>query len=58
MALFLYHFRLWGDTLEQVFLGTRALGTIDPRNLEAMLSTQFDGCEQNLRLCTNAESCL
>ena len=45
MALFMYHFRLWGDTLEQVFLGTRALGTIDPRNLEAMLSTQFNGCE-------------
>ncbi|KAL8740842.1 MAG: hypothetical protein Q9190_006493 [Brigantiaea leucoxantha] len=41
MALFMYHFRRWGDTLEQVFLGTRAFGTIDPRNLEAMLSTQF-----------------
>lgn len=44
MALFLYHFRLWGDTLEQVFLGTRALATIDPLNLEAMLFTQFNGC--------------
>lgn len=43
MALFLYHFRRWGDTLEQVFLGTRAFGTIDPRNLEAILSTQFNG---------------
>ena len=43
MALFMYHFRRWGDTLEQVFLGTRAFGTIDPRNLEAMLSTQFKG---------------
>ena len=43
MALFLWHFRHWGDTLEQVFLGTRAFGTIDPRNLEAMLSTQFSG---------------
>ncbi len=43
MALFLWHFRHWGDTLEQVFLGTRAFGTIDPRNLEAILSTQFAG---------------
>ena len=43
MALFLWHFRHWGDTLEQVFLGTRAFGTIDPRNLEAILSTQFTG---------------
>ena len=45
MALFMYHFRLWGDTLEQVFLGTRALGTNDPRNLEAMFSTQFSRCD-------------
>lgn len=43
MALFLYHFRRWGDTLEQVFLGTKAFGTIDPRNLEAILFTQFNG---------------
>lgn len=55
MALFLYHFRLWGDTLEQVFLGTRALGTIDPQNLEAILSTQFNGCQETLHLCTNAD---
>lgn len=43
MALFLFHFRDVGNTLEQVFLGTRAFGTIDPKNLEAMLSTQFNG---------------
>ena len=43
MALFLYHFRRWGDTLEQVFLDQRAFGTIDPQNLEALLSTQFNG---------------
>ena len=41
MELFLFHFRLWGTTLEQVFLGTRAFGTIEPRNLEAILSTNF-----------------
>lgn len=42
MELFLFHFRLWGTTLEQIFLGTRAFGTIEPRNLEAILSTNFD----------------
>jgi cytochrome P450 len=41
MELFLFHFRLWGTTLEQVFLGTQAFGTIEPRNLEAILSTNF-----------------
>lgn len=41
MELFLFHFRLWGTTLEQIFLGTRAFGTIEPRNLEAILSTNF-----------------
>ena len=41
MELFLFHFRLWGTTLEQVFLGSKAFGTIEPRNLEAMLSTNF-----------------
>ena len=41
MELFLFHFRLWGTTLEQVFLGTSAFGTIEPRNLEAILSTNF-----------------
>lgn len=42
MELFLFHFRLWGTTLEQVFLGTRAFGTIEPRNLEVILSTDFE----------------
>ncbi|KAL9039837.1 MAG: hypothetical protein Q9180_002292 [Flavoplaca navasiana] len=41
MELFLFHFRLWGTTLEQIFLGTRAYGTIEPANLEAILSTNF-----------------
>jgi hypothetical protein len=43
MELFLFHFRLWGTTLEQIFLGTRAFGTIEPANLEAILSTNFKG---------------
>jgi cytochrome P450 len=42
MELFLFHFRLWGTTLEQVFLGSQAFGTIEPANLEAILSTQFE----------------
>jgi cytochrome P450 len=43
MELFLYHFRLWGTTLDQVFLGSKAFGTIHPKNMEAILSTQFGG---------------
>jgi hypothetical protein len=43
MELFLWHFRRWGNTLDQAFLGTQAFGTIDPLNLQAVLSTKFDG---------------
>ena len=43
MELFLFHFRQWGYTLEQVFLGTQAFGTVDPINLAAMLSNNFEG---------------
>ncbi|KAI9695122.1 MAG: hypothetical protein M1820_008890 [Bogoriella megaspora] len=42
MELFLFHFRLWGNTLEQIFLGTKAFGTIEPANIEAILSTSFN----------------
>jgi hypothetical protein len=45
MELFLFHFQDVGNTLEQVFLGTTAFGTIEPRNLQAMFSTQFGGME-------------
>ena len=41
MQLYLYHFRYWGMTLEQKLLGIRAFGTIEPRNLETILSTNF-----------------
>lgn len=43
MELFLFHFRQTGYTLEQVFLGTPAFGTVDPANLEAILSANFKG---------------
>jgi hypothetical protein len=43
MELFLFHFRQTGNTLEQKFLGTKAYGTIEPANLEAILSTQSEG---------------
>jgi hypothetical protein len=48
MELFLMHFRMWGNTLEQVFLGTQAFGTIDPVNLEAIMATKFKG---SLEVC-------
>ncbi|KAF2266735.1 cytochrome P450 alkane hydroxylase [Lojkania enalia] len=41
MELFLFHFRQTGSTLEQKFLGTKAYGTIEPANLEAIFSTNF-----------------
>ena len=51
MELFLFHFRQTGNTLEQVFLGTQAFGTIDPANLEAILSTDFKGSEAAHSVC-------
>ncbi|PVH90348.1 cytochrome P450 alkane hydroxylase-like protein, partial [Periconia macrospinosa] len=41
MELFLFHFRQTGSTLEQKFLRTKAYGTIEPANLEAILATSF-----------------
>lgn len=32
-----------GTTFEQNLLGSRAIGTVDPENIEAILSTNFDG---------------
>lgn len=48
MELFKFHFEDVGDTLEQKFLGTIAYGTIEPRNIEAMLSSGFDGLLKEL----------
>ncbi|KIW13045.1 hypothetical protein PV08_08232 [Exophiala spinifera] len=42
MGLFLFHFRVWGTTLEHIFLGSKAFGTIEPANLEAILCTHFE----------------
>ncbi|KAF7868848.1 uncharacterized protein EAF02_009584 [Botrytis sinoallii] len=41
MELFLFHFRQTGYTLKQIFLLTPAYGTVDPANLEAIMSTKF-----------------
>lgn len=41
MELFLFHFRQTGYTLEQKFLGALAFGTVDPANMEAILSANF-----------------
>lgn len=43
MDLFTFHFRDVGTTLEQKFLGTIAFGTIEPRNLEAMMLSKEKG---------------
>ena len=43
MELFLFHFRQTGNTVEQVFIGTTAYDTIEPANLEAILSTKAQG---------------
>jgi hypothetical protein len=55
MELFLWHFRRWGNTLDQVFLGTQAFGTIDPLNLQAVLSTKFDGIVLSLYICAEED---
>lgn len=31
-----------GNTFEQIILGARGINTVDPKNIEAVLSTQFD----------------
>src|SRR5947208_1069347 len=49
MELFLFHFRFWGTTLEQVFIGSQAFGTIEPANLEAILSTNSHDWDMGLR---------
>ena len=53
MELFLFHFRQTGWTLKQEFLCTPAYGTVDPENMEAILSSKFHG-KFNLRQAQNA----
>ena len=38
---FTFHFRQTGNTIEQILLGIKSFDTIDPENLEAILSTNF-----------------
>ena len=54
MELFLFHFRQTGNTLKQVFLLTPAYGTVDPANLEAILSSKFEGEHANTRTCVRS----
>ncbi|OBT41892.1 hypothetical protein VE00_07408 [Pseudogymnoascus sp. WSF 3629] len=49
MELFLFHFRQTGWTLEQVFLRVPAFGTVDPANMEAILSSNFKDFGMGLR---------
>ncbi|MCJ1388136.1 hypothetical protein MMC18_000981 [Xylographa bjoerkii] len=49
MDLFSFHFSDVGYTLEQKFLGTIAYGTIEPVNLEAILSSKFNDFGFGLR---------
>ncbi|PGH29033.1 hypothetical protein GX50_08220 [[Emmonsia] crescens] len=49
MELFAFHFSDVGNTLEQKFLGTSAFGTIDPKNLEAMMSSKVKNFSFGLR---------
>ena len=43
MELFKFHFEDVGATLKKNLLGTTAYGTMEPNNLEAMLSSSFGG---------------
>lgn len=43
MELFLFHFRQTGYTLQHIFLRAPAFGTVEPANLEAILSSKFNG---------------
>ena len=43
MELFMFHFRQTGNTVEQFFIRTIAFDTIEPANVEALLSTNFKG---------------
>ena len=42
LGFFLSIIERTGTTFEQVLLGSRGVDTIDPKNIEAVLSTQFD----------------
>lgn len=43
LSFFLHQFERTANTFEQIILGGRGIGTQDPENIEAILSTQFHG---------------
>ena len=43
LALFTHYFQQLGPTAELTILGGTGYATKDPENIEAILSTQFDG---------------
>lgn len=45
MQFFLSVIEESGYTFEQALLGARGIDTVDPENIEAVLSTQFSGTE-------------
>lgn len=45
MEELMFHFRQTGHTVKQVLLGITAFDTIEPANLEAVLSSKFKGIE-------------
>lgn len=45
LHLFVEICQVYGPTFEQNLLGARGINTTDPRNLEAILSTQFKGVQ-------------
>lgn len=47
--LFLYYFRQTANTMIHCFLGTTAFSTIDPANIEAILSTKFEDFDSGKR---------
>ncbi|PHH84806.1 hypothetical protein CDD83_1342 [Cordyceps sp. RAO-2017] len=52
LAFFLDVVEQSGTTFEQRLLGARGIGTVDPRNIEAILSTNFDDYSLGLRAPT------
>lgn len=46
---FLYYLRKTGTTISHCFLGTHAFSTIDPANIEALLSTKFQDFDSGKR---------
>ena len=48
LSLFTEYFKELGPTVELTILGGTGYATMDPENIEALLSTHFDGTLLNL----------